>query len=83
MTNYSGILPTENEWGGLKECSNACCGSVAAASLLCRTNADETAVTVSQRAESDTNTAGGWVLVASEAIRAKSVGACRKLPIHL
>lgn len=43
--------------GVWKRYCNTCWGSVAAASLVCRTNTDETAV--SQRAESDTNTAGG------------------------
>lgn len=52
------------EWMGFwRESTNACCGSLAAASLLCRTNADETAVTVTQQAESDTNTAGGTSLI--------------------
>lgn len=53
--------------------SNTCCVSVAAASLLCRTNADVTAVTVSQRAESDTNSAAGVGSDSSKAVYAKSV----------
>lgn len=60
-----------------------CCGSVSTASLLCRANADETAVTVTQRTESDTNTASGTGLIPSEAVRAKSATTCRTLMTYL
>lgn len=50
MTNYSGVSPNRECMAFGREGSNTCCGSVATASLLCRTNADETAVTVTQQA---------------------------------
>lgn len=51
-----------------------------AASLLCRTNTDETTVTSRQRVGSDTLLVG---LIPSEHIHAKSVGTSHKLTSHL
>lgn len=47
-----------------------------ASSFLCRTNADEAAVTVTRWAGPDTIASGVTGLIPSEAIRAKSVDTC-------
>lgn len=80
MTNYSGFVPTESEHGFSKNVSE---GSVSTASLLYRTNADEAAVTVSQRVEPDTNTASGTGPIPWEDIHAQSVNTYQRLKMYL
>lgn len=84
MANYSGFFLTESEQGVDSEGKRGvCCGSVTASSFLCRTNADEAAVTVTRWAGPDTIASGGTGLIPSEAIRAKTVGTCHTLMTHL